>query len=146
MLKSAYKNMIEIDKFLDVFNALSDRTRLRIIRILLKAGTELCVCELMDSLAESQYNVSRHLKVLKNSGLVKNNEVGKWAFYSLKKSADKFNRYIKKAISEIPEDVFRLDEWRLKKRLSLRKKGKCVVGIGDSKWKKILKKLEDRRI
>jgi ArsR family transcriptional regulator len=138
--------MEKMDEFLGVFKALSDRTRLRIIRILMKAGTELCVCEIMDSLAETQYNVSRHLKELKYAGLVDCRTMGRWVFYSTRKTNDKFVRLLQKAIMEIPSDVFNLDELRLEKRLSMRKNGRCVIGMTDSQWKKQIKRLEERGV
>lgn len=142
MLKSAYENM---DNYLDILKALSDRTRLRIVRILLRAGVGLCVCEIMDSLNESQYNISRHLKELKHSGLVKCNEKGRWAFYSINKSSDKFIKLLHKAVMEIPFQSFVMDELRLKKRLSLRRNGECVVGMSKSKRKSTINKIEKRR-
>ncbi|MEO0074754.1 MAG: metalloregulator ArsR/SmtB family transcription factor, partial [candidate division WOR-3 bacterium] len=54
-----------IEQLLDMLKALSDQTRLRIFWVLQKAATELCVCELIDILDQTQYNVSRHLKILK---------------------------------------------------------------------------------
>jgi ArsR family transcriptional regulator, arsenate/arsenite/antimonite-responsive transcriptional repressor len=65
-----------------VFKALSDPTRLRIVKLLQKSG-ELCVCEIMKALDMTQTRASRNLGVLKNAGLVKDNRKGLWVHYSL---------------------------------------------------------------
>lgn len=65
-----------------VFKALSDPTRLRIVKLLEKSG-ELCVCEIMKALNMTQTRASRNLGVLKNAGLVKDNRKGLWVHYSL---------------------------------------------------------------
>jgi ArsR family transcriptional regulator len=66
-----------------VYKALSDETRLRIIS-LLHAGGQLCVCDLMAVLALPQSTVSRHLAYLKNSGMVNDERKGIWMYYSLR--------------------------------------------------------------
>ena len=118
-----------IQEIADLFKALSDRTRLRIIYVLVRAGSKLCVCEIMDALGESQYLVSRHLKVLRVAGLVDEEKEGRWVFYSLTPAENRFRKLIVQAISSLPEDLLADDSKRLKKRLALRKEGKCVIGM-----------------
>ena len=72
-----------------VFRALSDPTRIRIIKLLEKR--KMCVCELTKVLGASQPNVSHHLKILKDAGLVNDLKEGLWVNYEL--SADKYNRH-----------------------------------------------------
>ena len=48
--------------------ALSEGTRLRILKLLFKE--RLSVTEISDRLSASQYNVSKHLRVLKHAGIV----------------------------------------------------------------------------
>lgn len=122
-----------------VFDALSDETRLRIVRVLLEAQTPMCVCEIMDSLSEPQYHISRHLKILENAGIVERERKGRWIMYSLPRKESNFLMQVFRGISEIDEKVFEKDLIRLKERLSLRENGKCVVGIGSDEWKKVLK-------
>jgi len=130
MQKGAYKNMkVETENFVDLFKALSDKMRLRIMWILSKANQELCVCEIMDSLDENQYNVSRHLKILKNFGLVQERKEGRWVFYSLTKAQNQVQERLLQTLSSIPEKTFAKDAKRLEKRLSLRKDGICVIGM-----------------
>ena len=57
-------------KLEEVFQALADRTRIRIMRLLVDTGEEICLCELVDSLQELQYKLSRHLKTLRQAGLL----------------------------------------------------------------------------
>ncbi|ACL70757.1 ArsR/SmtB family transcription factor [Halothermothrix orenii] len=61
--KDIYKARATIAK------ALANETRLQIIDILGQKG-EHCVCELTEILGVSQPTVSKHLKVLKNAGLI----------------------------------------------------------------------------
>ena len=63
-----------------LFKGLADRSRLRILNLLLHA--ELCVCNIQYVLGSSQPNVSRHLTYLKNSGLVLDRREGARTFLS----------------------------------------------------------------
>jgi ArsR family transcriptional regulator len=51
--------------------------------LLLRMHRELCVCELVSGLDESQSKVSRHLAQLRNCGLLQDRRQGQWVFYSL---------------------------------------------------------------
>jgi ArsR family transcriptional regulator len=63
------------------FRGLADKTRLRIVNLLL-AG-ELCVCDIQRILRASQSGVSRHLTYLKHAGLVQDVRNGTRVVYSL---------------------------------------------------------------
>ena len=80
-----------------MFKALSDETRLRIVRLL--ENGELCVCHIVAAVDMSQPKVSFHLKVLKESGLVKDRREGKWMHYRLNES-DLFKRLLFLSIGE----------------------------------------------
>lgn len=67
---------------LQLFKALADQTRLHIILLLRDKG-ELCVCELTSALQESQPKTSRHLAMLRESGLLSDRREGKWIHYRL---------------------------------------------------------------
>lgn len=127
-----------IDQVLNMLKALSDKTRLRIFWVLQKADTELCVCELIDILHETQYNVSRHLKVLKYANLVKEKKQGRFVYYSVSKFGNKVYKHLLEMISAISENILQTDAKRLKNRLALRKNGICVIG-GQEKNKKGVK-------
>jgi ArsR family transcriptional regulator len=64
-----------------VFHALSDDTRLAIIKRL--ARGERCVCDLQDLLDAAQSRLSYHLKTLKDAGLITDRREGRWVHYSL---------------------------------------------------------------
>src|SRR5690349_5001740 len=66
---------------LAVFHALSDQTRLSIVKRL--AGGERCVCDLQDLLDAAQSRLSYHLKTLKDAGLISDRREGRWVHYSL---------------------------------------------------------------
>jgi ArsR family transcriptional regulator len=64
-----------------IFNALSDPARLEIIEFL--RGGERCVCEIIPHVSLIQPLVSRHLKILKDCGLVKDRKEGNRRLYSV---------------------------------------------------------------
>ena len=70
---------------LDIFRALADATRLRIMTLL--GSMELSVGELAQVLGQSQPRVSRHVKILCDAGLAERRKEGSWAFLGLGKSA-----------------------------------------------------------
>ncbi len=63
------------------FKALGDANRLRIVAAL--ASRPACVCELAHALRLGQPNLSRHLGVLVNAGLVARRRRGPWTEYRL---------------------------------------------------------------
>ncbi len=67
------------------FHALSDETRLEIVRLL--SHGERCVCELQDVLGAAQSRLSFHLKTLKDAGLVTDRRDGRWVYYALNAEA-----------------------------------------------------------
>ena len=67
---------------LEVFKQFADSTRLRCLMLLQSQG-ELCVCELIHAIGESQPKISRHLAQLRKSGLVVDRKDGVWVHYRL---------------------------------------------------------------
>ncbi len=67
-----------------LFKALGDPTRLRIVKMLERG--ELCVCQLTAALGMGQSRISRHLAILKDSGLIEDRRQGKWVHYRLCRS------------------------------------------------------------
>lgn len=72
----------------EVFKALSDDSRLRIINLLLHSG-ELCVCDIQSTMGFTQTKVSRHLAYLKRAGLVTDRRQGFWMLYSIARPLDR---------------------------------------------------------
>jgi ArsR family transcriptional regulator, arsenate/arsenite/antimonite-responsive transcriptional repressor len=68
-----------------LFEALSDRTRLRLLNLM--NGHEVCVCYFVEILGQSQPKISRHLKYLRGAGVVNARRDGKWMHYSLRRPA-----------------------------------------------------------
>jgi ArsR family transcriptional regulator, arsenate/arsenite/antimonite-responsive transcriptional repressor len=94
-----------------VFKALSDETRLRILKLL--EGGELCVCHVVAAFNMSQSKVSFHLGVLKTAGLLKDRKEGKWMHYRIDNS-DLFRRFlVLSVIEKIPEETLEEDRKRL---------------------------------
>ena len=64
-----------------LLSALADPTRLRLLRLLHRQ--DLCVCELMDAVQLPQYKVSRHLREMRQVGLVEATRSGRWMHYRI---------------------------------------------------------------
>lgn len=113
-----------------LFKALSDATRLRIVRLMAVNAAEVCVCELVDSLSEPQYHVSRHLRELREVGLLQTEKDGRWVYYRLSEQAAV--RQLAQFVAALPGEAFAADQRNFEARLSLREAGRCRVGIQKS--------------
>ncbi|MDK2776555.1 MAG: metalloregulator ArsR/SmtB family transcription factor [Pseudomonadota bacterium] len=67
---------------LEFYKALADETRLLSLLLITHKG-ELCVCDLMAALDESQPKISRHLAQLRKSGILLDRRQGQWVYYRL---------------------------------------------------------------
>jgi ArsR family transcriptional regulator len=67
----------------ELFKALADRHRVRIVNMLAGAEEPICVCKLEPALGLSQPAVSYHLKLLVDAGLLERERRGRFSFYSL---------------------------------------------------------------
>jgi ArsR family transcriptional regulator len=65
----------------NVFRALSDPNRIRIVKML--ESRELCVCEVREVLGLSTSTVSKHLTILRDAGLITDSKEGKWVNFRL---------------------------------------------------------------
>ena len=70
----------------EVFKALGDPIRLRILRMLAENG-EVCVCRIVEELEMNQPAVSHHMAKLKQAGLLNFRKEGQWIHYSLRLDA-----------------------------------------------------------
>lgn len=66
----------------EVFKSLADETRARAVLLIAGQG-ELCVCELMCAMEDSQPKISRHLAQLRSSGMLLDRRQGQWVYYRL---------------------------------------------------------------
>ncbi|MGL4223987.1 metalloregulator ArsR/SmtB family transcription factor [Vibrio misgurnus] len=98
------------------FKLLSDETRVRCL-LMIAREQQMCVGELTEALAESQPKISRHLALLRASGVVVDTRQGQWVFYRL---SDQLPGWMKKQIQGLVEsnclkreyqaDILRLSE------------------------------------
>ena len=71
----------------ELFKALADPARVRIVNTLATRGEPVCICELIEPLGLSQPTVSHHVKKLTDAGLLEREQRGKWAYLSLRPDA-----------------------------------------------------------
>lgn len=97
-----------MEKIITIAKILSDINRVKILGLLME-NEELCVCELCDTLELSQPLVSRHLKQMRQAGLISSKQKGKWMIYSLetnqKQDFECWLNEIKKIASRLPSLV-----------------------------------------
>lgn len=104
-----------------VFKALSDRTRLRIVSLLARHDG-LCVSHLVEALGLPQWRVSRHLQRLRQLGLVRSRTRGTWRHYSLAEGLHQAVRRVLAAVGErLDTQALRQDLERLRAVLSRRR-------------------------
>jgi ArsR family transcriptional regulator len=77
----------EAEATAEVFKALADPARVRIVNVLATSSEPVCVCNLIAPLGLSQPTVSHHLKKLTDAGLLEREQRGKWAYFSLRPEA-----------------------------------------------------------
>jgi ArsR family transcriptional regulator len=78
----------EAEATADLFKALGDPARVRIVNVLATSdGEPVCICNLTEPLGLTQPTVSHHMKRLFDAGLVDREQRGKWAYFSLKRDA-----------------------------------------------------------
>jgi ArsR family transcriptional regulator len=71
----------------ELFKALADPARVRIVNALATTDEPVCACEFEPALELSQPTVSHHLKRLTDAGLLEREQRGKWAYFSLNRDA-----------------------------------------------------------
>ena len=77
----------EAEATAELFKALGDPARVRLVNLLATAREPVCMCELIEPLGLAQPTVSHHAKKLVEAGLVEREQRGKWAYFSLKREA-----------------------------------------------------------
>lgn len=109
-----------------LFKALADRTRLRILGLLL-AG-EVCVCHIHESLRIPQPKASRHLAYLRRARLVETRREGVWIYYRLGELTEPVLRAVVDAVQHAlaGTETVRRDGMRLQKRT-----GCCVPSLAE---------------
>jgi len=116
----AYMHIVQLwrqtmQDLIKALKALSDETRLRIVKIVLKR--ECCVCEIIQALAISQSRASRNLRILEEAGFVKSKRDGTWIVYSVDwQTANKHTISLTKLLGDLPlrDKVLTQDKERLR--------------------------------
>ena len=112
-----------------VFKVLADDTRLRVLNVLLTADTSLCVCEITDALQVPQYQISKHLFLLRTVGLVSAERSGTWVYYSLITSRAENKMLFAFLRDYLSDGIFIADRTGIQLRLGRREGGKCIIGF-----------------
>lgn len=102
---------------IEIFKALGDENRIRILNLLMRE--ELCVCEIETMLGMTQSNASRHLNKLKNAGIITCAKKSQWVYYGVNNEFIKENNllyeFLKNKINENVQclkDVERLKKYK----------------------------------
>ena len=66
-----------------MFKALGDPARVRILNLVATSDVPVCACNLIEPLGLTQPTVSHHLKKLTDAGLLRREQRGMWAYYSI---------------------------------------------------------------
>lgn len=103
---------------LDIFRAVGDETRFRIVALLSWVDFEISASELKEVVAKPQYTISKCMGVLCRAGIVEERKDGKAIYYRLQKD----HPHIKFLISSVIS----------------------IVEFDSYKWKKDFERLEDR--
>ena len=100
-MKTAIATRVDV-----MFRAFSDRTRLRILHLLLRG--ELCVCDIVSVLDVPQPTASRHLAYLRKAGLVQSRKDGLWNYYRLAPASSAFHEKLLECLAACIKDIPRL--------------------------------------
>jgi len=84
--------------YLNIFKALGDENRLRILLMLRQRS--LCVCEMHEVLNIALSTLSAHLKLMKHTGLIVDEKDGRWVIYSLSK-----NTYLNELLDTLAKEL-----------------------------------------
>lgn len=109
--------------------ALADETRLRVFRLLAEFPEGLCVCEIVDALGVPQYQASRALACLRETGLAQAHREGTWVRYTLGSGFPGIRK-----LAQVVRDSGasgEADVARARRRLAFRRDGLCVIGYDD---------------
>jgi DNA-binding transcriptional ArsR family regulator len=112
---------MNIKSFTNQAKAVSDPTRIRMLKLLEKG--ELCVCKIMEVLGLNQSTASKHLGILKTAGFVESRKEGTWAYYRLSEKIHNYNKdYLKFIALHLNDDETIRED---KKLLAAKAKKKC---------------------
>ena len=122
------------EKYIDALKALAEPNRLRLFWLLIHVDQRITVAEAMDVTAETQYNVSRNLKILYKSGLLNQQRSGKWVYYTLAQQSTAPWLALVESVRSLPSLDFVNISSRCMQRLAMRVDNECVVGPSSAEW------------
>ena len=107
------------------FKLLSDETRVRCL-LMIAREDKVCVGELTAALNESQPKVSRHLALLRSSGVVVDTRQGQWIFYRL---SDQLPGWMRKQIQGLVESNCLKKEYQqdIQRLSAMKSRPECCV-------------------
>lgn len=114
----------EFEKYTIVYKAFSDPTRLKMMWLLYKIDSKINVSEIISVFKINQYNVSKHLQILKNAGLVYQIKEGRWVFYKRTPLNDEFFNKVYQSVISIPEPLLKIEIERCRCLLEVRARQK----------------------
>jgi ArsR family transcriptional regulator len=126
------------EKYIDALKALSEPNRLRLFWLLVHIDKRISVAEAMDVIGDTQYNVSRNLKILYKAGLLTPKKQGKWVYYTLNEHKQPHWAFLVESIKMLPEDNFSDVTKRCLKRLAMRVNDECVIGANSDEWQSVI--------
>ena len=111
--------------FLKITKALSDKTRVRIFKML--QCKKMCVCEVQTILGMAQSTVSKHLKLLEDAGLISSTKEGLWVNYKVAKDSHNVYavpaaRYLSGILDDDPQVVADREKTYITNRLEICRK------------------------
>ncbi len=77
---------MDVQRQARLYGALSNQIRLQIVE-LVSRHKEMCVCELVDQLGMSQANISRHVSILRDAGVLRDRKRGTWVLLRVDEAA-----------------------------------------------------------
>ncbi len=120
MVETTVKQAGSLASIEQVYRALADGTRIRILHLL--RGGPLCVGDLVSVLRVPQPTASRHLAYLRRSGLVIDERRGQWSFYKLAPADSQFHGKVLASLEAADSRQTREDDVALR---ALRRAGGC---------------------
>ena len=108
------------ENYTNIMKALSDQTRMKIIWLLCNIDSKICSSEIAEVLEENPYNISRHIKILKNTNLVYEKKEGTRIYYYYNPGTTGFDSAVREMIMQLPSDMMSKEVERCKNCLKKR--------------------------
>jgi ArsR family transcriptional regulator len=74
----------EAEHFAFLFKAISHPVRVKMLDIIYRAESGICVCDVEASFDLTQPTISHHLKILRDAGLIESEQRGLWVYHRIR--------------------------------------------------------------